>query len=57
MARSKKTHSAIVIGGGSTGAAVAHDLALRGFQVHLVERGEIASGTTGRNHCVSFSLT
>lgn len=52
MTRSQKTHSAIVIGGGSTGAAVAHDLALRGFQVALVERGEIASGTTGRNHCL-----
>lgn len=41
---------ALVIGGGSTGAAVAHDLALRGVSVTLVERGEIASGTTGRNH-------
>jgi glycerol-3-phosphate dehydrogenase len=42
--------SALVIGTGSTGAAVAHDLALRGVQVTVVERGEIASGTTGRNH-------
>lgn len=45
----------VVIGGGSTGAAVAHDLALRGFQVTLLERGEIASGTTGRNHCLLHS--
>lgn len=45
----------VVIGGGSTGSAVAHDLALRGFQVTLVERGEIASGTTGRNHCLLHS--
>ncbi|HSL34812.1 MAG TPA: FAD-dependent oxidoreductase [Candidatus Limnocylindrales bacterium] len=44
------TPSAIVIGSGSTGSAVAHDLALRGFEVTVVERGEIASGTTGRNH-------
>lgn len=42
--------SALVIGTGSTGAAVAHDLALRGLHVTVVERGEIASGTTGRNH-------
>ena len=42
--------TAIVIGAGSTGAATAHDLALRGVAVTVVERGEIASGTTGRNH-------
>jgi len=42
--------TAIVIGSGSTGAATAHDLALRGVAVTVVERGEIASGTTGRNH-------
>ena len=45
------THArALVIGSGSTGSAVAHDLALRGLAVTVVERGEIASGTTGRNH-------
>ncbi|HQA69342.1 MAG TPA: FAD-dependent oxidoreductase, partial [Aggregatilineales bacterium] len=48
-------YSVLVIGGGSTGAAVAHDLALRGFKTTLVERGEIASGTTGRNHCLLHS--
>lgn len=45
----------IVIGGGSTGAATAHDLALRGLRVTLIERGEVASGTTGRNHCLLHS--
>lgn len=45
----------IVIGGGSTGSALAHDLTLRGLSVTLVERGEIASGTTGRNHCLLHS--
>jgi glycerol-3-phosphate dehydrogenase len=55
MISSQHAHSAIVIGGGSTGAAVGHDLALRGFKVTLVERGEIASGTTGRNHCMLHS--
>ncbi len=41
---------ALIVGGGGTGAAVAHDLALRGLQVTLVERGEVTSGTTGRHH-------
>jgi glycerol-3-phosphate dehydrogenase len=41
---------AIIIGAGFTGCATAHDLALRGFQVSVVERGEIASGTSGRTH-------
>lgn len=45
----------LVIGAGSTGAATAHDLALRGLRVTVVERGEIASGTTGRNHCLLHS--
>ena len=40
----------IIIGGGGTGAAIAHDLALRGFGVSLFERGELLSGTTGRHH-------
>lgn len=41
---------AVIIGGGGTGAATAHDLALRGFRVTLIERGELTSGTTGRHH-------
>lgn len=45
----KKLH-AVIIGGGGTGGALAHDLALRGLQVTLVERGEVTSGTTGRHH-------
>ncbi len=40
----------LIIGGGGTGGALAHDLALRGLAVTLVERGEITSGTTGRHH-------
>ncbi len=40
----------LVIGGGSTGAALAHDFALRGFRTTLVERGELTSGTAGRHH-------
>ncbi len=41
---------AVIIGGGGTGAAVAHDLTLRGLKVTLIERGEVTSGTTGRHH-------
>jgi glycerol-3-phosphate dehydrogenase len=53
--RTALSHHVLVIGAGSTGAAVAHDLALRGFAVTVVERGAIASGTTGRNHCLLHS--
>src|SRR5438874_11282429 len=40
----------VVIGGGSTGAGVLRDLALRGIEAILVEKGDLASGTTGRSH-------
>ncbi|WP_263730034.1 FAD-dependent oxidoreductase [Cellulomonas sp. SG140] len=44
------TPHVVVIGGGGTGGAVAHDLALRGLRVTVLERGEVTSGTTGRHH-------
>ena len=40
----------LIVGGGGTGGALAHDLVLRGLAVTLVERGEFTSGTTGRHH-------
>src|SRR5438552_15241346 len=40
----------LVIGGGSTGAGVVRDAAMRGFSTILVERGDLATGTTGRFH-------
>ncbi len=40
----------VIIGGGGTGAALAHDLTLRGFQVTLLEKGGLLSGTSGRHH-------
>lgn len=40
----------IIIGGGATGAGVARDCALRGIKALLIERGDIATGATGRNH-------
>ncbi|MCK3655072.1 sn-glycerol-3-phosphate dehydrogenase subunit A [Pasteurellaceae bacterium Macca] len=40
----------IIIGGGATGAGVARDCALRGIDCILLERRDIATGATGRNH-------
>jgi glycerol-3-phosphate dehydrogenase len=40
----------LVIGGGATGAGVVRDAAMRGFSAMLVERGDLATGTTGRFH-------
>jgi glycerol-3-phosphate dehydrogenase len=40
----------LIIGGGGTGAALAHDLTGRGFGVTLVEKGALLSGTSGRHH-------
>lgn len=45
----------VVVGGGATGAGVARDLALRGVDVTLLERGPLTSGTTGRSHGVLHS--
>ncbi len=41
---------AIIIGGGATGAGIARDLSIRGLLCVLIEKNDIASGTTGRNH-------
>src|ERR1700734_904669 len=38
----------LVIGGGATGVGVAWDAALRGFDVVLVDRADLAEGTRGR---------
>lgn len=46
----RKAARVAVIGGGGSGAACAYDLALRGFDVVLLEKGELTSGTTGRHH-------
>ncbi len=40
----------IIIGGGATGAGIARDCALRGIDCILLERRDIATGATGRNH-------
>src|SRR5579875_1545450 len=40
----------LVIGGGATGAGVAWDASLRGLDVILVDRTDLAEGTSGRFH-------
>jgi len=40
----------LIVGGGATGAGICRDLALRGILCVLVERGDLASGASGRNH-------
>lgn len=40
----------LVIGGGATGTGVLADLALRGFKAAMVEKRDLAHGTTGRYH-------
>jgi glycerol-3-phosphate dehydrogenase len=50
MDRQPSAPKVVIIGGGGTGGALAHDLTQRGVRVTLVERGEITSGTTGRHH-------
>ncbi|PWC11753.1 anaerobic glycerol-3-phosphate dehydrogenase subunit A [Brenneria roseae subsp. americana] len=40
----------VIIGGGATGAGIARDCALRGLRCLLLERHDMATGATGRNH-------
>jgi len=43
-----KSYDAVVIGGGVIGTSVAYYLSKKGVKVALVEKGDIASGTSGR---------
>ena len=45
-----KPYDVIIIGGGATGAGVARDCSRRGLSVLLLERYDLATGATGRNH-------
>ena len=47
---STNTFDVIVIGGGVTGSGTARDCSMRGLKTLLVERHDIATGATGRNH-------
>lgn len=40
----------IILGGGITGAGTQRDCAMRGLRTLLIERSDIATGATGRNH-------
>lgn len=40
----------IIIGGGITGAGTQRDCAMRGLRTLLIERSDIATGASGRNH-------
>ena len=40
----------IIIGGGATGAGTARDCSRRGIKTLLLERFDISTGATGRNH-------
>jgi glycerol-3-phosphate dehydrogenase len=44
------TTQVVIIGGGATGAGIMRDCALRGIDCILLERDDVAAGTTGRNH-------
>ena len=45
-----KEYDVLIIGGGVTGAGTARDCAMRGLKTLLVERHDIATGASGRNH-------
>ena len=44
------TYDVIIIGGGATGAGIARDCSLRGIKALLLERSDISTGASGRNH-------
>ena len=45
-----KEFDVIIIGGGITGAGTQRDCSMRGLRTLLIERSDIATGATGRNH-------
>ena len=40
----------LIVGGGATGVGILRDLSLRGIPSLLIERGDLTSGASGRNH-------
>jgi glycerol-3-phosphate dehydrogenase len=40
----------LIVGGGATGVGIARDLSLRGIPSVLIEKGDLTSGASGRNH-------
>ncbi len=50
LTKQTKETDVVIIGGGATGTGIMRDCALRGIECILIEKDDIASGTTGRNH-------
>lgn len=48
-------YDVVVIGGGVTGTGTLRDCALRGLRALLVERDDLCTGTSGRNHGLMHS--
>lgn len=46
----RRDSEVVVIGGGITGVGVVRDLAMRGFKTTLLERADLAQGTSARFH-------
>ena len=46
----KLTTDVVVVGGGSTGIGVLRDCAMRGYRTILLDRADLAQGTSGRFH-------
>lgn len=44
------SYDVIIVGGGATGAGIARDCSCRGIRTLLIERFDISTGATGRNH-------
>jgi len=51
------TPHVVVVGGGTTGVGLARDLAMRGLEVTLVEKGALTNGATGGMHGLLHSGT
>lgn len=49
-----KTYDVMVLGAGAIGSSVAYHLTKKGLKVALVERGDVASGTS--SHCDAVAL-
>ncbi|HEX8182840.1 MAG TPA: FAD-dependent oxidoreductase [Candidatus Saccharimonadales bacterium] len=53
--KGKITPRIVIIGGGATGTGIARDAAARGYDVVLVDGGELGSGTSGNFHGILHS--
>lgn len=54
MSLKNKSYDAVVIGGGAIGTSVAYHLSARGMKVALVDKGDLASGTSSR--CDTYAM-